>query len=80
MSRCRSCHAPIEWVIVEQADGSRRKRMPIDPEPVVGGNLQIVDRAWDGTAVVRVVEPQPGLPRRVSHFATCPNAADHRTV
>jgi len=69
MSTCRSCNAPILWA--RSAKGKRRP-MPLDPEPVPGGNVELVDgEAW-------VVKPDPNVPRYVSHFATCPNAGQHR--
>jgi hypothetical protein len=50
------------------------RRIPLDVDPVVGGNLGIRD---DGRVVSSF-----GFPKKattyVSHFATCPNAADHR--
>lgn len=80
MSDCRSCGAAVRWV--ETAAG---KRMPLDPEPVDGGNVELrqvmLDRQRHTIAVVHPVG-QPALdeqgPRYVSHFATCPNAAAHR--
>lgn len=88
-STCRSCNAPIRWVLT--GDG---KRMPLDLEPVETGNVEVVgetrrhleDGGIEVTPVVRVLkkgegETLPGLAppeRYVSHFATCPNAAQHR--
>jgi hypothetical protein len=48
--------------------------MPIDPNPVAGGNLVLTLRAVD--AVVQAVPKGQGT--HVSHFATCPNAGAHR--
>lgn len=67
-SRCRSCGQIIDWAITENG-----RRMPLDPDPVDTGNLVVVD----GVAH----PPRLGdeeLPRRVSHFATCPDAGVHR--
>ena len=79
---CRSCFQPIRWVETENG-----KRMPLDPDPVPGGNV-IIDREGVGQAppVVRVLSSagqtmigfDAELLTYVSHFATCPNAADHR--
>jgi hypothetical protein len=63
---CRTCKRPIVWAIT--ATG---KRIPLDPEPVKGGNLRLVD----GRALAARDEPGP---RFVTHFATCPFASEHR--
>ncbi|MFD3431133.1 hypothetical protein [Nocardia fluminea] len=73
-SRCRSCSAPIAWR--RTAEG---KRIPLDPEPVAGGNLMI---AGNGTALVVGPTASPAINsdiRYVSHFATCPNADSWRS-
>jgi hypothetical protein len=71
MSACRSCGAPIRWVITVND-----KRMPVDDEPVPDGNVLL-----DGDRAT-VIDPGQLLlddpPRFVSHFATCPNADHHR--
>lgn len=59
-SACRSCGAPIVWVVTESG-----KRMPLDAKPE---KRFVVD--VDGKAYVRDTY--------VSHFAHCPNAAQHR--
>jgi hypothetical protein len=53
------------------------KSMPVDVEPVEGGNLVLVP---GDPLHVRPPElgDDPDGPRWVSHFATCPNAALHR--
>lgn len=68
MSVCRSCNASIRWE--RTAAG---KPIPLDPEPVEDGNLALRE---DG----RVVNAQgcPPGPRYVTHFASCPNASEHR--
>jgi len=85
---CRSCKAPILWALTETG-----KRMPVDAEPVEGGNILLSHRQA-ATAPVAVVQgrddieqlrkqheqsPQDG-PLRLftSHFATCPYAGQHR--
>lgn len=72
---CSSCGASIVWVVT--ATG---KRMPIDPQPVEGGNLELEGNR--GGHVARYVKPEQGglfgRPRYVSHFASCPHAAQHR--
>lgn len=80
MSECRSCHQPIEWVIVAKSG----KRMPIDPDPVEGGNIAKLPDDDDETGAARVEYVAPGgmlvddRPVYVSHFATCPQADQHR--
>lgn len=69
---CRSCGAPIVWVITEAG-----KRMPIDREPHPDGNV-IPSVDLDGKVRARVVTaPFDGNAWR-SHFVTCPNANQHR--
>lgn len=68
-AHCKSCHAPIEWVVTESG-----RRMPLDIESTTAGNLIVVD----GVArAPRIGEEAPFL-QRISHFATCPKAAEHR--
>lgn len=49
------------------------KPIPLDPEPTPTGNLAFRD---DGRVVAAAGCP-PG-DRYVTHFATCPDAAEHR--
>lgn len=65
LASCGSCGAEVEWVVT-----AKGRRMPLDAIAVGGGNVRVVD----GVAVVGA----PGFGDRVSHFATCPNAAKHR--
>jgi hypothetical protein len=48
--------------------------MPIDGQPVAGGNIQLEVRGGQRVAVV----VGHGEGRYVSHFATCPNRNQHR--
>ena len=86
MSACRSCDAPILWVVTQAG-----RSMPLDPDPVEGGNVEMTGRYGEtrqGTVVPLVVvhaggeqlalDGVPTAPRYVSHFATCPNADEHR--
>jgi hypothetical protein len=66
MPRCRSCKAEIVW-----AKTSTGRAMPFDAEPKVGGEWEIDE---EGQAHY---DPE-GESRFTSHFATCPNAAEHR--
>lgn len=82
MTTCSSCNAPIAWVRTQLG-----KPMPVDLERVrvladSKGTTVIVT---DSGRVVRGVKLQPvdghlvnAVEGRVSHFASCPNAAAHR--
>lgn len=71
---CSSCGAPVIWAETEH------KRMPVDAEPVEGGNVTLF-LSTDGRVLATVgngvqwdlfAEELEG--RYVSHFATCPDA------
>lgn len=64
---CRSCGADLVWGIT--ASG---KRMPLDVAPREGGKWLISDT---GKIVAR---PSTSIMGHDSHFATCPQAAQHR--
>jgi hypothetical protein len=70
MSRCRSCDAEILWVKTQSG-----KKMPVDKEPVPlpPGLFQLFAPANEEA----YVRSAPAL--RTSHFATCPNADQHRS-
>lgn len=80
---CRSCHAAVVWVVTTAGAS-----MPLDPEPRADGNIEMTGRTrrtkQGGMAPeVSYVPTQGALiasdePRYVSHFATCPNAEQHR--
>lgn len=62
---CRSCGAPIIFAATEQG-----KTMPVDAAPQ---KRVLLEPAAEGLPpIARVVDTY------VSHFATCPNAAQHR--
>lgn len=65
MAVCGSCGAPVQWVKTKAG-----KRMPLDVGASENGNITVTD----GVAYYW----PPGEGDRVSHFATCPNAAQHR--
>lgn len=77
---CRSCAAPIAWAVTVKG-----RRMPLDRDPVADGNVT-VDGPLDGPSPpMATVHPAGQVPlddgdgaRYVSHFATCPNAGQHR--
>lgn len=68
---CRSCRKPIFFALTEKGH-----RMPIDPEPRMDGSL-IVTEEVDGPTC-RAAPLDFSGPRFLSHFATCPQAAQHR--
>lgn len=77
--RCTSCGRPILWAI-SAVTGTR---MPIDPDPVIGGNIRLDDahppKARIVGAAIDLFDPTDDGTRHVSHFATCPCADQHRT-
>jgi hypothetical protein len=74
MDKCRSCGAKVFWVITQ-----KNKRMPVDPEPVENGNLEIHDQGqYRPPLAIYVSVKPPGVLRHISHFVTCPNAKAHR--
>lgn len=50
--------------------------MPLDPDPVRGGNVMIAHH--DGKLYATVVRASDGTGSRVAHFVTCPNRDQHR--
>lgn len=84
-SECSSCHYPIVWSYMDESG----KRNPLDRTSVAEGLMVVC--AWQADAphdeptmapVVRVLkgderESYTGA-RYTSHFATCPNADQHR--
>ena len=75
MSACRSCGAEIAWYVTVN-----HKRIPLDAEPSPDGNLIVEDSMEPHMAMFTSAGPGEdlGTPRYTSHFATCPNAAQHR--
>ena len=67
ISRCRSCRAPIIWMITNMG-----KNIPVDPDDVDEADLEW-GRTRRGTSAP-IFDPQA----HTSHFATCPNADAHR--
>ena len=75
MSACRSCSAPVEWVVVAASN----KRMPLDPKPVEDGN--VIRLSGDTVRVLtaddlasRKLWPGGPGPLWRSHFSTCSDA------
>jgi len=84
MANCKSCGAPIRWV--KLAPGMRYH--PLDAEPSPTGSIGVFNTV---ARVLPKLEPDTklGLPTRedyrkrgapvfTSHFATCPQASEHR--
>jgi hypothetical protein len=78
MSACRSCGADIIWARTE-----RGSKMPLDAEPVTEGQHRFVLRdrsSSEGPLAIAAWGLDPKTdPHYVSHFATCPNADQHRS-
>lgn len=84
MIACRSCGAPIQW-----ATSTQGRVVPVDLQPSPDGNLVLVAEGRVTRALNTAVSEGPrhaevqaalaaGSPRFKSHFATCPQAAEHR--
>ena len=70
IATCKSCGARIMWAVT-----STGKKMPVDARESSRGNLTL-ERQPDGELLARYVSPGAGT--HTSHFATCPNADQHR--
>ena len=79
-----SCGAPMVWARWKRS----REKVPLDPDPVVDGNVVIV-AVIAGEPQVELVShldppsllDDPNMPepaRFVTHFTTCPQAKEHR--
>lgn len=75
-SRCGSCDAQILWVVSESG-----KAVPLDLAPDPTGRV-VIETPDDPreAAVGRVLKKgeETTEPRFTSHFATCPDAEQHR--
>jgi hypothetical protein len=72
VANCKSCDARITWVVTTKGNS-----IPIDVDPAADGNIVL----RDGIAVVLSAKAAAQAPERTrykAHFATCPNAAQHR--
>lgn len=70
---CKSCGAPIRW-----AQTVNGKAIPLDRHPVTGGNIVLSRKTGKELAYVMPDGDETAELRYVSHFATCPNAEEHR--
>jgi len=74
VSTCRSCQAPVIWAVT-----ARGKRIPMDAGPREDGGFVLRgQRADDPPLALAKGESRGREPRYVSHFATCPQADEHR--
>ena len=70
---CRSCGSKIRWARTE----IKGKRMPVDLEPVVGGNIILRPRPHQEPLAI-YTKGEPTVKRFVSHFVTCRDARKWR--
>lgn len=70
MPTCRSCGAEITWCRTEKL-----KRMPLEKSET--GNIVIHGGLVHFPSADELEQMNPAA-RYVSHFATCPNASQHR--
>lgn len=75
---CRTCGEAIGWATTVQG-----KAMPVELEPDAKGNVDLVYIGGEEVALVlgpadAVAAQASGHELRLSHFATCPHAGDHR--
>lgn len=82
---CSSCGRLIIWAVTKNG-----KPMPVDARAVGNGNIELVPAGDPREPPAALMldkqgerEISPGVKhspmlRYVSHFATCPNAAEHR--
>ena len=70
VAKCRSCGKPIIWAVAEKG-----KRMPVDAEESEAGQFFLDDSEDPPKAFFGRGELPAGY---TSHFATCPNASQHR--
>ena len=71
MTRCKSCNAVVIWCVTTTG-----KSMPVDQRQSPHGNLVLEYQPATGDTLARYVPPGEGT--HTSHFATCPQAAEHR--
>lgn len=86
---CRSCGVAIEWAKTEAG-----RWIPVDPEPVPGGNLKIDRTEWPprakviskGEGALQLLLEADGESEEgevlghVSHFVSCPQAREWRST
>jgi len=75
MAECRSCGAEIKFIKT-----TRGKWMPVDPEQIQAKDCELnnVIVKEDGTVITVTPYTSDDTVGYVSHFATCPNAEEHK--
>ena len=76
MTTCKSCNAPVRWVLLRPKTG-KAKAHPVDATPSASGSIRIPETG-DAYVVAEADRPLVKFPLYTSHFATCPDAAQHR--
>jgi hypothetical protein len=71
--QCKSCYARIIWARTEKGVAT-----PVDEKPTANGHLVLEIEDPRDAPIARRVGRKTGVPRYTTHFATCPNANDHR--
>ncbi len=71
--RCRSCSAPILWARTEYGN-----LIPLDADPIPDGNIAFVDGVCKVVRRGELFEPVYEGPYFKTHYATCPQAHEHR--
>lgn len=75
MSTCQGCGEPIRWAPTAASNGA--KRMPLDPEPTIDGNVILDDRGFAvvvGPGSFDTLDVETFMP----HHATCERVGDFR--
>lgn len=72
---CKTCQSVIWWAVTVHG-----KAMPMDAGAKVGGEWVICGKTDRGAPMIRRLEPllDAGKERYRPHWATCPDADDHR--
>ena len=68
---CSTCKRPIRWALTEEG-----RRIPLDPEPE--RRMVVLGQRKDPTGGGGLIDQVGSRPTFVTHFATCPNADQHR--
>lgn len=74
---CKTCKAEV--IFAKMITG---KWMPVDRDPVDGGNIQLVLTAAGPVAHVKSTAAldAEGVSKYISHFVSCRDAAQHRKM
>ncbi|APE09727.1 hypothetical protein BO226_11340 [Rhodococcus sp. 2G] len=81
ITKCRTCRAEIVW-----ASTTKGNAIPLEPEPSPNGNLNVYPVPADPRGRIAIVVTNSrraalaaaGIPLYVSHFLSCPDAAEWR--